>query len=50
MERQNEDTFNRFEVLDELGQQEVIPGSTNAEPLVTEPSDVMRSTIPLFAS
>ena len=26
MERQDEDTFNRFEVLDDLGQQEVNPG------------------------
>ena len=28
-ERQEEDTFNKFEILDELGQQEVIPGLIN---------------------
>ena len=31
MERQEEDTFNRFEILDELGQQEVNPGLINVD-------------------
>ena len=31
MERQEEDTFNRFEILDELGQQEVIPRLINVD-------------------
>ena len=31
MERQEEDTFNRFQILDELGQQEVNPGLINVD-------------------
>ena len=31
MERQEEDTFNRFEILDELGQQEVNPRLINVD-------------------
>ena len=31
MEWQEEDTFNRFEILDELDQQEVIPGLINVD-------------------
>ena len=46
MERQNEDTFNKFEVLDELGHQEVNPGFINAEPLVAKSGLEMHSIIP----
>ena len=31
MKRKEEDTFNRFEILDELGQQEVIPRLINVD-------------------
>ena len=50
MERQNEDTFNRFEVLDELDQQEVNLGLINAEQLVADSGLEICSTIPPFAS
>ena len=50
MERQDEDTFNRFEVLDELGQQEVNLGLINAEPLVVKSGHEICPTIPPFAS
>ena len=46
MERQEGDTFNRFEVLDELGQQEVIPGFTSVDQLVADPSLAIATSMP----
>ena len=46
MERQEEDTFNRFEVLDELGQQEVNPGSISMDHLGAEPEQEIVSSDP----
>lgn len=50
MERQDDDTFNRFEVLDELGQQEVNPGLINAEQLVADSGLEICSPFPPSAS
>ena len=58
MERQEEDNFNRFEILDELGQQEVIPrlinvdqhiGDSRLETISSTPHDDshVESTIPM---
>ena len=44
-ERQEEDTFNRFEILDELGQQEVNPGLINVDQNVGDSSlEIISST------
>ena len=45
MEQQEEDTFNRFEILDELGQQEVNPGLINVDQHVGDSSlEIISST------
>ena len=46
MERHDEDTFNKFEVLDELGQKEVNPRLINVEQLVVDPVLEISSSIP----
>ena len=49
VERQEEDTFNRFEVLDELGQHEGITGLTSMDHIGVESDLEIGSTIPLPA-
>ena len=46
MERQDEDTFNRFDVFDELGQQEVNTRLNNVEQLVADSRLEICSSIP----
>ena len=50
MERQEEDTFNRFEILDELGQQEVNPGLINVDQHAGDSSLEIISSTPYAAS
>ena len=49
MERQEEDTFNRFEVLDELGQHEGNTGFTSMDHIGAESDLEIVSSIPLPA-
>ena len=46
MEWQEEDTFNRFEIFDELGQQEVIPRIINVDQPVGDARLEIISSIP----
>jgi hypothetical protein len=50
MQRQVEDTFNRFEILEELGQQEVNPGVINVDQHVGDSSLEIISSIPYATS
>ena len=50
MEWQEEDTFNRFEILDELGQQEVNPGLINVDEHAGDSRLEIISSTPYVAS
>ena len=50
MERQEEDTFSRFEILDVLGQQEVNPGLINVDQHAGDSSLEIISSTPYAAS